>query len=542
MRFTVKAKILAAMGFALVAALFVGATGVLGVNRAFKSAGDIYQSNLLAIVHIVNAREQVVDERLALNRGFADPTARGFIQRINADIAAESEDWKRYYPALVSSEHEKLIADAYISLRDKGADLAVQEAKLLDAGKLEDARLLHLTRTADALSKAANAINALIKVNEGQASAAFQSADDSHVRTRNICLTVLFTSAIALLFVALLLTRAIVSPLMKARSLALAINGGRLRNELSVQGNDELADTLRALGDMDRQLAHIVADIREISEEVSGAASDISQGNEDLSQRTQEQASSLEETAASMEELAATVTQNADGAEQARALASRLLESATDGQGVAAQATEAMAGITGASRQIHDIVALIDEIAFQTNLLALNAAVEAARAGDQGRGFAVVAAEVRNLAQRSGTAAREIKVLVSDTVEKVNDGATLVTRTAEVLEGIAKGTRDVSAIVAEIAAASREQSAGIGQVNNAVMTLDDVTQQNAALVEEASAASKATAELAGRLLRQVSFFTIEGEGTKARQKPEAVPQRAVRAPLSAARQGEWTEF
>jgi len=542
MRFTVKAKILAAMGFALVAALIVGATGVLGVNRAFNSAGDIYQSNLLAIVHIVNAREQVVDERLALNRGFADPTARGFIQRINADVAAEAAEWKRYYPALVSSEHEKLIADAYISLRDKSADLAVQEAKLLEAGKLEDARLLHLTRTADALSKAANAINALIKVNEGQASAAFQSADDSHVRTRNICLTVLFTSAIALLFVALMLTRAIVSPLIKARSLALAINGGRLRNELSVQGNDELADTLRALGDMDRQLAHIVADIREISEEVSGAASDISQGNEDLSQRTQEQASSLEETAASMEELAATVTQNADGAEQARKLASRLLESATDGQGVAAQATEAMAGITGASRQIHDIVALIDEIAFQTNLLALNAAVEAARAGDQGCGFAVVAAEVRNLAQRSGTAAREIKVLVSDTVEKVNDGAALVTRTADVLEGIAKGTRDVSAIVAEIAAASREQSAGIGQVNNAVMTLDDVTQQNAALVEEASAASKATAELAGRLLRQVSFFTIEGEETKARHAPEAVPQSAVRAPLSAARQGEWTEF
>ncbi|UPG92750.1 methyl-accepting chemotaxis protein [Luteibacter aegosomatissinici] len=545
MRITVKTKILAAMGFALSASIVVGVAGLAGLHHTFGNAEDIYQSNLLSIVHVVNARQQLVDERLALNRGFADPTVRGFVERVNRDITAEKKEWANYFPALVSSEHERLVADAYVTMRENASRLALQEAEMLDGGRLEEARRLHITRTADELGKAANAIDALIVVNEEQAKEAYAEASRGYSRTRDLCVAVIVISGIALIAVALFLTRSIVRPLVKARTLSEAINDGRLGNAVDAKGTDELAETLKTLSTMDLKLAGIVADIRDIAEDVSGAASDISQGNEDLSQRTQEQASSLEETAASMEELAATVRQNADGAVRARDLARRLLETSSEGRTVSAQATEAMTAITAASRQIGEIVVLIDEIAFQTNLLALNAAVEAARAGDQGRGFAVVAAEVRSLAQRSGTAAREIKALVSDTVDKVSDGAALVGRTNDALEGIAHGSREVSAIVEEIAAASEEQSAGIEQVNNAVTTLDDVTQQNAALVEEASAASRATAELAARLLQQVSFFSIAGHVAKARPEKapaQAAPTQPVPPRTAGARKDEWVEF
>ncbi|MGF6492162.1 methyl-accepting chemotaxis protein [Luteibacter sp. 621] len=544
MRITVRIKILAAMGVALLAALVVGITGIIGVARTFGSAEDIYQSNLLSIVHVVAARQQLIDERLALNRGFADPTARGFVDRIGKDVAAEQSEWNRYYPALLSSDEERKAADAYISLRAKATELAMQEARVLDKGNTEDARAIHLGSTADALDKAADAIDALIRINEAQAADSYAEATAGYARTRTACISVLVVCAIGLLIVALVLTRSIVRPLTRARQLATSINDGHLGNEVDANGSDELAETLQTLSRMDGKLAGIVSDIRSIAEDVSGAASDISQGNEDLSQRTQEQASSLEETAASMEELAATVRQNAEGAARARDLSRRLLDTSTSGRTVSAEATEAMAAITSASQQIGEIVVLIDEIAFQTNLLALNAAVEAARAGDQGRGFAVVAAEVRSLAQRSGTAAREIKTLVNDTVGKVADGAALVARTNEALEGIAHGSREVSAIVEEIAAASEEQSAGINQVNNAVLTLDDVTQQNAALVEEASAASRATAELAARLLQQVSFFSVRGHVAKERaaKAPAPAPTSARPAVTTTERKNEWVEF
>jgi len=313
---------------------------------------------------------------------------------------------------------------------------------------------------------------------------------------------------ISSLFVAIVLKNVLVKPLRRASDVAAAIESGDLTSIFTDVRNDEMGKLLQGLEKMQAGLRNVVSAVRDISEQVSSSAADISQGNDDLSQRTQEQASSLEETAASMEQLAAAVKQNADGAEQARVLAQRVRADAEAGSEVSADANNAMEAITRSSQQIGEIVTLIDEIAFQTNLLALNAAVEAARAGDQGRGFAVVAAEVRNLAQRSGAAAKDIKTLVASTVERVNVGTSLVTRTGVALEGIASGVRSVSAIVDEISAASQEQSAGISQVNSAVLTLDEVTQQNAALVEEASAASKNTSDLSKQLLRQVSLFSL----------------------------------
>jgi methyl-accepting chemotaxis protein len=257
-------------------------------------------------------------------------------------------------------------------------------------------------------------------------------------------------------------------------------------------------------------IASMVRDIKGAAAAVRMGAEEISKGNTNLSQRTEEQSSSLEETASSMEEMTSTVKQNADNAGQANQLATAARDQAEKGGGVVSKAVRAMTEINEASKKIADIISVIDEIAFQTNLLALNAAVEAARAGEQGRGFAVVASEVRNLAGRSATAAKEIKSLIKDSVRKVEDGSSLVTQSGQTLEQIVASVKKVSDIIAEIAAASREQSSGIEQVNKAVMQMDEMTQQNAALVEEATAASQAMAEGAGELNRMMERFTLPG--------------------------------
>ncbi len=313
---------------------------------------------------------------------------------------------------------------------------------------------------------------------------------------------------LAILGVATVLVRSILTPLRGASEVAARIASGQLGVAFAVTRTDDLGNMLNALKEMDENLARIVGNVRENAVQVEHAARDISAGNDDLSNRTQEQASSLEETAASMEEMASAVKQNAEGAALARQISQGLRDDAQNAGKVATDAVDAMKQITQASRNIGEIAVLIDEIAFQTNLLALNAAVEAARAGDQGRGFAVVAAEVRNLAQRSASAAKEIKILIGTTIEQVDAGAELVDRTGHALVTIQGGATRVADIVSEIAAASQQQSAGVEQVNVAVVSLDDVTQQNAALVEEASAASRQALELAQELLRNVEFFKI----------------------------------
>jgi methyl-accepting chemotaxis protein len=253
-------------------------------------------------------------------------------------------------------------------------------------------------------------------------------------------------------------------------------------------------------------------------------AEEISQGNANLSQRTEEQSSSLEETASSMEEMTSTVKQNADNAGQANQLATAARDQAEKGGAVVGSAVKAMGDINDSSKKISDIISVIDEIAFQTNLLALNAAVEAARAGEQGRGFAVVATEVRSLAGRSATAAKEIKELIQDSVRKVEDGSLLVTQSGQTLEQIVLSVKKVSDIVAEIAAASREQSSGIEQVNKAVMQMDEMTQQNAALVEQATAASQSMADQARDLTKMMDRFQVGEAGSAGRaSRSEAVP-------------------
>ena len=293
-----------------------------------------------------------------------------------------------------------------------------------------------------------------------------------------------------------------------------ATGDGDLTRRLNDSGSDELAEVASAFNKFVERLQGMIIDINSSAALVGTGAQQISAGNLNLSQRTEEQASSLEETASSMEELTGTVRQNADNAKQANQLAVAAREKAESGGEVVHNAVRAMNTINVASKRIADIVGVIDEIAFQTNLLALNAAVEAARAGEQGRGFAVVAAEVRNLAQRSAASAKEIKGLIKDSVIKVDDGARLVDESGVVLAEIVTAVKKVSDIVAEIAAASLEQSTGIEHINKAVTQMDDTTQQNAALVEQAAAASRSMEEQAQQLNELVSVFKLNDGATE----------------------------
>jgi methyl-accepting chemotaxis protein len=293
-----------------------------------------------------------------------------------------------------------------------------------------------------------------------------------------------------------------------------------LRQRIPVEGmGGEIQHLCEGVNGLLDTMSSIISDVADSAGTLSMAAREIAVGNTDLSQRTEEQAASLEETAASMEELTATVRQNAENAQQANKLASSASDVAIKGGSVVAEVVQTMDGITQASRKIADIIGVIDEIAFQTNILALNAAVEAARAGDQGRGFAVVAAEVRNLAQRSANAAKEIKGLISDSVSKVESGSRLVDTAGKTMEEIVQSVKRVTDIMAEISAASQEQRGGIEQVNNAVTQMDKVTQQNAALVEEAAAAAKSMEDQTSAMSEMVGQFQVLPEFERGRAQP-----------------------
>jgi methyl-accepting chemotaxis protein len=342
--------------------------------------------------------------------------------------------------------------------------------------------------------------------------------------------------------VALWLARNITAPLGYAVRVAKRVAEGDLTASVEVRSKDETGQLMAALKDMNTSLLDIVTRVRAGTDTIATASTEINAGNQDLSARTEQQASSLEETASSMEELTSTVKQNADNARQANLLAATASENAVRGGEVVAQVVSTMGSINESARRIADIIGVIDGIAFQTNILALNAAVEAARAGEQGRGFAVVAGEVRNLAQRSAAAAKEIKDLIGDSVEKVAAGSRLVDQAGVTMEEVVGSVKRVSDIIGEIAAASDEQRAGIEQVNQAIVQMDQVTQQNAALVEQAAAAAEAMQDQAAGLAGLVGTFRTGSEGQQAAPRPVRTALAAPRQPQAVTSGGEWETF
>ncbi|MFZ6726144.1 methyl-accepting chemotaxis protein [Undibacterium sp. MH2W] len=353
-----------------------------------------------------------------------------------------------------------------------------------------------------------NQINNLVEITNKRADEV-ENESKSRIARDSVVLIIILCSSLAIgISGAVLISRSITKPLSDAVEIAQIVASGDFTSDMDTSCTDETGQLLQALHQMNTNLSATIEQVRGSTSIISTASEEIARGNLDLSSRTEEQASALEETASAMEQLTATVKQNADNARQANQLAASASTIAMNGGQVVTNVVSTMGSIKDSSQKIVDIIGVIDSIAFQTNILALNAAVEAARAGEQGRGFAVVAAEVRNLAHRSAGAAKEIKALIEDSVDKVNTGSTLVDQAGETMNNIVSSVKQVLDIMSEIAAASQEQSTGIEEVNRAISQMDEVTQQNAALVEEAAAAAASMQEQATNLMKEVSAFKL----------------------------------
>lgn len=510
---SVKTRLFATLSLLAVAMLGVGVLGLRTLKQANADLDHVYSGNFVSaayIARIVEIRnENVRAYDLALMTGERQQFEDYKVLRATNNKLMD-ELWAKYQEHPADAE-ERAMADDFMKHFDQYRAVVSTISEKLEAGAIAEARVLRMQVMQPRLDEMFATCRKLIDL---QARIAKEANANSHRSYRR---SVMVSWAWMLLAVTLaavfgtLLTRSMMRSLNTAVSVAENIASGRLGSPIQITGNDEFGRLLTAMKDMDGKLSDIVGSVRLGADSVGSAARQISSGNDDLSQRTQEQASALEETAASMEEMTATVKQNADNARQASQLAVSAREQADRSGNVVSRAVGAMGEINDSSKRIADIINVIDDIAFQTNLLALNAAVEAARAGEQGRGFAVVATEVRNLAQRSATAAKEIKELIGNSVEKVKAGTLLVDESGKSLTEIITSVKRVADIVAEISAASDEQASGIDQVNTAITQMDTTTQQNAALVEEAAAASKAMEQQAQMLVEKVSFFHVTGD-------------------------------
>ena len=517
-RFKISTRVAALAGLMSLLLVCIGGLGLWGLAQTNHALHSLYQDNLVTTSEMHQIEALLLRNRLALAVAQVTPdesTIRSSTSAVEANIAAITRIWDGYLARPHSAE-ETALAQRFTEDRKR----FVQEGLLvtvaaLRANDLPGAERAVVEKIRPLYAPVGEAIAALIK---RQFEAAHKAADDADTSYSVIRTTAIASILAGLLFAAVFATalvRGIARSLGHAIDVAQTIAQGDLTQPVKAQGQDEAAQVLHALGAMQQQLTGIVTEIRDGGESLASASAQISSGNNDLANRTEQQASALEQTAAAMEQLNATVQQNADNARQAQQLSASASAVAVKGGEVMGQVVSTMHEIHTSSGKIADIIGVIDSIAFQTNILALNAAVEAARAGDQGRGFAVVASEVRALAGRSADAAKEIKTLITSSVERVGKGTELVNTAGATMQEAVTAIQRVTTLMTDISAATAEQSSGMGQIGEAVQHLDQTTQQNAALVEELSAAARSLQDQAQSQVETIAIFTLPRDGGQA---------------------------